>query len=280
MRGKIFASLLAGLSVGGCGFAVPEIQDFPATPQDGQLLVQAIVTSVHCEIANAVKQLIDADLDLSRQHHQPRFAAFLDKWGVQVSLTLTMMENSSLSPNAVWLPPSPPSSIFTLGAGLNGSAEATRTDSLNFYYTIADLYKRGYCSTGVQMGNAHSLLLRSDLKLKEWLFAQVGPVATGEIVPPTDPGGPLQRNAFAHEVKFVVHTGGSLNPAWTLANATINQSGNLFETNRDRTHDLTITFGPDNSGKGLQLPAANEHLAKQIGLAVSTNLRNVTVPVR
>lgn len=269
---RITVAVFCGALLGGCGLRVPDLQDFPFTPQDGQLMIQSIVTSVHCEIANAVKFVIERDLELSRKYHQKRYAEWLETWGVQVSLTLTMDERTSVSPSAVWLPPSPANSVFTLGGGATLTANATRTDTLNFFYTVRDLYSRGYCQTGVQMGNAPSPLVRSDLKLREWLQAQIGPVATREITPPNDPGGPLQRNALSHEVKFVLNTSGEINPAWTLVRATINQNSTFFSTNRDRTHDLTITFGP-HGGQGLALPAANEHLAKQIGLAVSTNLR-------
>jgi len=269
---RIAATIACGALLSGCGLRVPDLQDFPASPQDGQLMIQSIVTSVHCEIANAVKFVIDRDLELSRKYRQKRYAEWLETWAVQVSLTLAVEEKTSVSPNAVWLPPTPANSVFTLGGGATLSANATRTDTLNFFYTVRDLYSRGYCQPGVQMGNAPSPLVRSDLKLREWLQAQIGPVATQEVTPPTDPGGPLQRNALSHEVKFVLSSSGELNPAWTLVRATINQSGTFFSTNRDRTHDLTITFGP-NGGQGLQPTALDAHLAKQIGLAVSTSLR-------
>jgi hypothetical protein len=270
------ASAFLSSVLGGCGFYVPDIQDLPATQGDGQLLIQVIVTSIHCEVANAVKEVIDRDVAFSKKYRQPRYAAFLDKWGAQLALTLTIVEKSSASPNAVWSPPTPATAVFTLGGGASISAEATRTDTLNFYYTVPQLYKRAYCRTGVQQGNARSLLVQSDLKLKEWLYAQLTPAATGELSYPTDPGGPLERNVLSHEVKFVVSTSANLTPAWTLQRVTVNQDGSFFAANRDRTHDLTITFGPDKGGgKGLELPAANEHLAKQIGLSVSTNLRSL-----
>jgi hypothetical protein len=262
----------AALTVAGCGFYVPEIQDIPNTPEDAQLLVQAIVTSVHCEIANAVRDVIDTDIKLSKLYKQPRYTKWFESWGAQVALTLTLEEKSALTPNAVWTPPSQPSQIFTLGAAAGISADATRTDTTNFYYTVPALYKRAYCATGVHMGHSTSLLLQSDLKLKEWLLDQFSTVATGEVTPPSDPSGPLARNVISHEVKFVVSTSGSITPAWTLVAATINQTPPLFAGNRDRTHDLTITFGPDHAG-GLAQPAADAHLAKLIGLSVSTNLQ-------
>ncbi|MET4070664.1 hypothetical protein ABID58_005471 [Bradyrhizobium sp. S3.2.6] len=269
---RVTAAVLLGAFLGGCGLRVPDLQEFPAAPIDGQLMVQSIVTSVHCEIANAVKFVINRDLELARLNHGKRYAEWLETWGVQVSLTLTIEEKSSLNPNAVWLPPTPANSIFTLAGGATVSADATRTDTLNFFYTIHDLYYRKYCQAGVQMGNSPSPLVRSDLKLREWLQAQVGPVATQDISPPSDPGGPLERNAISHEVKFVISTAGDLTPAWTLVQATINQNGALLSASRDRTHDLTITFGP-NGGQKLALPALEAHFAKQVGLAVSTNLK-------
>jgi hypothetical protein len=264
-------------AVGGCGLVVPEIEDFPGGPADGQALVQAITTSVHCEVADAVRYVIDQDIADAKQFHQKRSATWLYNWGAQIALTLTVEEKSGLNPTAVWTPLSPPSSIFTLAGSATLSADATRTDKVNYYYTVAELYKRAPCKTGVQPKNttATSLLIQSDLKLAQWLQDQVTPVATGEVTEPTSPNGPLKQNVLSHEVKFEVVTTGSATPAWKLVRANFNQSGTFVSATRDRIHDLIITMGPGDS-KGLTSVAANDaNLASQIGLAVANNLRSL-----
>jgi hypothetical protein len=273
-------SVSAGLLVSGCGLSVPEIEDFPGGPPDGQVLIQAIVTSVHCEVADAVRYVIDQDIQDAKQFHQKLSATWLYKWGAQIALTLTVEEKSVLNPTSVWTPLSPASAIFTLAGSGTLSADATRIDKVNFYYTVADLYKRAPCATGVQPKNttASSLLIQSDLKLVQWLQDQVTPVATGEVNQPTSSSGIFKQNVLSHEVKFEVVSTGGITPAWKLVRANFNQSGTFFSGTRDRIHDLIITMGPGDS-TGLTTEAANDaHLASQIGLAVSNNLKSLPSP--
>lgn len=263
----------ASLVLAGCGLRVPEIQENPFSPGDGQLMVQSIVQSVHCEVINALKHVVEKDIEFSKKYHQRRVTEFLYKWGVQLSLTLTIDEKSSLSPNSVWLPHSPPTSIFTLATGASVSSDATRTDKMSFYYTVPTLLKQTYCTTGVRQGNEGSPLVRSDLKLEEWLADYLSPLGTQEGQAPTGAGGILKTNVLSHDVKFDLVTSGGVTPAWKLTTATVNQSGTLFSTSRDRTHDLIITLGPgDKTGFTTDAPR-NADAAQQIGNAVSTNLK-------
>jgi hypothetical protein len=262
----------------GCGTYVPEIVELPG--QDSYLLVTAIVQSVHCEIANAVKNTIDDAAQGSTVSGRSS-AEWLKHWGAQVTLTLTLEEKTTINPTGVLTPVGPLTTIFTLAGSLLGSADATRTDAVNFYYTVPDLYKQAPCHTGIQpKDGATSLLIQSDLKLQEWLQDQILPSAAGTITLPTSPNGPLGKNVISHEVKFQVVTTGGITPAWKLVQVNFNQSGTLFEVSRLRTHDLQITLGPGDF-KGLTTFAANNaHLASQIGLAVSTNLTPLSTNLR
>jgi hypothetical protein len=280
-RGIRFAlALSVASSVGACGLYVPEIEDLPGGPADGQALVQAIVTSVHCEVADAVKYVIDQDIADSKQFHEPREATWFYNWGAQVALTLTVEEKSAINPTSVLTPKGTPSTIFTFGSSASLSADATRIDKVNFYYTVAQLYKRAPCARGVQPKNttASSLLIQSDLKLSQWLQDQILPVATGEVSQPTSSSGIFKQNVLSHEVKFEVITTGSVTPAWKLVQVNFNQSGTFLMGTRDRTHDLVITFGPGNSQGLTGTAAINSHLASEIGVAVSTQLQNLTTP--
>jgi hypothetical protein len=278
---RLFGLLIGAASVSGCGTYVPEIQDFPATRDQGSLLVNAIVTSVHCEVANAIKYVIDQDRRATALNGKSS-AAWLNQWGAQITLTLTTEEKSTLNPTAVWTPASPLTSIFTLAGTATASADATRTETLNFYNTVPELYRRAPCATGVQpQMPGTSLLIQSDLKLRDWLVAQVLPVGTGEINQPVSSSNVFGQKVLTHEVKFEVITSGGLNPAWILTTATIGQNGALLTGSRDRIHDLLITLGPvdlNQKNGGLILAAANTHLASQIGLAVATNVRGRITP--
>ena len=274
---RIVLPIFMAASLAACGTYVPELQEFPGGPADGQLLVQDIVQSVHCEVANAVNEVIEADKLLAKEkNHGFRSIAWLDSWGVQLTLTLTVVEKSTLSPNGVYMPVSPVTSVFTLAGGATGSAEATRTDTLNYFYSVANLKRAAPCGFK-PAGPPNSLLVQSDLKLREWLFSQLMSFGTGAVDFPTNPNGLFKQNVLSHEVKFVVSTSGTLNPAWTLVRGTINQSGSLLAANRDRTHDLLITFGPidKDATKGLVSAAAENHFARLVGLAVANNVRPI-----
>jgi hypothetical protein len=131
------------------------------------------------------------------------------------------------------------------------------------------------------------LFVQSDLKIYDWLSAALLPYDT-EII--NYPNNSTAQNAISHEIKFEIVSGGSITPTWTLVRFTANTSGTLFAAGRNRSQDLTITFGPieDGGGKGygpagqvvrartpaqLATPAENSHLASQIGLAVSEALK-------
>jgi hypothetical protein len=259
---------------GGCGLTVPETQEFPGNAGDQQVLVQAIVHSIHCDVINAFKDIY------AKAEKYPDVRPFTDKltnWGVQLTLSLKTEEKGTLNPVVVWTPVSPASAIFTLGASATLSADAIRTDKLYFYYTVAELRSRHTCTTGIQpRGPVTSLLIQNDLKLRDWLYDQFPIVSTNEVSVPTSNAGPLKQNVLSHEVSFEVVSAGGLTPAWKLARVSVNQSGTFLAATRDRTHGLIITMGPGDS-KGLVGPAKDSHLATDIGASVANSVRSLTL---
>lgn len=267
---RISVPVALSLMLGNCGTYVPDIQEPPFGQDAQQKLVQAIVTSVHCEVINAV-------VDLYRQARKYQdlkpIADRMSTWGVQMALTLRTRENSTLNPLGVWTPSNLAS--FTLGASGTLSSEAIRTNILNFYYAVPDLRARGPCKTGVQPDNTvGSLLIQSDLKFGDWLFDQVTTAVTGETDAPVSPTGPLKQNVLSHEVSFEVVSTGGITPAWKLTEANFNQSGTFLQATRDRTHSLLITMGPGDPA-GLKGAAKDAHLAATIGLAVQNHLEGL-----
>jgi hypothetical protein len=184
-----------------------------------------------------------------------------------------MEEKTGFSPSVVYLPHSPLTSVFSLGGGLTQSADATRTDKLSFYYKVSDLLAQEPCKAGIQEGNDTSLLIQNDLKLSEWLQDYLTPIATQEVQEPSSKAGILKSNVISHDVKFEVLSSGNLTPAWKLSNATVDQTGSLFSTSRDRTHDLLITLGPGDS-TGLTGAAADADISQQITNGITTGLKN------
>ncbi|MGY4399307.1 hypothetical protein ACVIYL_000110 [Bradyrhizobium sp. USDA 3315] len=265
--GANLIALFAGCVLAGCGLRVPEIRDFPngGSYASNNALVQAIVRSVHCELEDAVTRVLNARAGSSD-------ALFLRKWGAQVALTIQLEEKSTANPTAVWLPPSPPSSIFSLSGAFNGSADATRVDKVNFYYKVSELYlgPNGRCERDTT-APTDSLLIQSDLKLAEWLDAMVNGVATGQIT------SVAKQNVLSHQVTFEIDTSGSITPAWKLVRATFNQSGNLLSALRNRKHDLVVTFAPldkTQSGNFLIPIGESTHIASQLTSGITTGFKS------
>jgi hypothetical protein len=276
------------LILAGCGTRVPDLQENPWA-SDPNRLVEAIVESINCEIRQAVIYVISKD----SPHPEipdpgPHTAWLYNDWGAQIQITLTTDEQSALSPSGSYSP-----NIFTLIGGANVSSDATRTDTLNYYYTVKDLYGTGKnkgkrCTQNyldnIEIHPVGSLLIQSDLKLRDWLLAVVLGKGTDQIpvnMPKTanNATNTNAKNAISHEVKFQVVTGGNITPMWKLAEATINPTAPLASASRTRTHDLLITFGPNDPATNSNLepnsPAAGTFLAQQIGSAISNAaLRN------
>jgi hypothetical protein len=245
----------------GCGTYVPEIQDIGDSVA-GQHLVQAIVTNITCEVKDGINAIYDAS---------PGGSTFLDNWGVQITLNLTIEEKGSVSPSLKYLP----TTMFTIGADGSFSSDATRTDKLNSYYTVKELLQHGPCDP--EKDRTHGPLLRADdLKLKEWLFDNWTANDTKEVHYGDNPKGPFGQNVISHEVKFEVVVSGDVTPGWILKYVTINPTAPFLAAKRDKTHDLVITLGPtDATGKAPSQAAANSALASDIGVAVGNNVKNL-----
>jgi hypothetical protein len=286
--------LSAGVLIGGCGLSVPEFQENPADKVGGQQLVQSIAYNITCEVQDAIDKIYN-------NPDHPRKHTFLDTWGANIALNLQVEEKSSANPVVNWLPPSPASAVFNLSVGGTLSADATRQDKLNSYFTVAQLRALGPCDPKTRPGGV--LLLQSDLGLEEWLRDNLTAADTGVILYAMDySDGPSKTNVLSHEIKFDITDTGNITPGWKLTRVSINQSGNLLSATRDRTNDLTITFGPtlptpkpktDSNGKPMKDahgnvimvtsrtasgPAADAALTSAIGLAVSNAVKSALQP--
>lgn len=229
------------------------------------------VTNINCELRGAFNDLRQA---------YPR-GTFLDKWGVQTTLSLTYDESGALAPTVLGTP-APAIGVFSIGAGLNLSSEAIRTETLNAYFLVSDLSK-GRCSEAALANGP--FLLQSDLKLSEWLFDAVSASMTQTVnFDVTTASG--TSNVIPHEIKFIIVTSGTLNPSWKISTVVVN-SGNLLSLSRSRTNDLTMTLGPavpaavtaDKNGHkvvsfGSSEQAANLHLSSTIGNAINNAITN------
>ena len=253
----------------GCGTYVPEFQEFGDQPQ-GQALIQAIVRSIHCELRNTVSYVINQDKSIARLNGNIRSAPWFDDWGVQIALTLTVDEKTAVNPTVTWIP-NPVTSLFNFAAGPSASADAMRIAKMNYFYTVAELYKPGYCTAVDKVDHpSGSLLIQGDLKTREFLESELLAVGTGEInVSATAPSGGAP-SALSQEVIFDVNTAASVTPSWKFSHVQINKGGTFFMTSRDRKHDLLMTFGPaDKAARTLVPSAASAFQSLELGSAIN-----------
>jgi hypothetical protein len=232
-----------GLLVSGCGWYVPETQENPfASPGERNAFIQEIVRNVHCEVQDAVVKLYAENAEVDPLNRNLRW---FDSWGVQLALTLTTDEKGSLSPVVSWLPtgtPSTPSSIFSLNLGATGSTEGQRIDKIGAFFLVSDLKGLHVCHP--EDRHRGPFILESDLKLYQWLQAAMVSIDNEDTPAPAKATGPLKSNVLSHEVKFDIISTGTVTPSWKLTQSTINATGTFLSATRDRTQDLSMTFGP------------------------------------
>jgi hypothetical protein len=226
---RFIAPFLVGGILAGCGLRVPEIAE-SGDRVEGQQLVQAILINITCELRAAVS-------DLRAAYPQ---GTFIDGYGIQTTLTLTYEEKGTLAPSVNWLPPSPASAVFNIGAGLNMSSDATRKNVIDGYYLVSDL-ENARCSEAARPNGA--FLLQSDLKLSEWLFTAVSASLTNTVNFKSASLG-IKDSILQHEVKFVIDTSANATPTWKFKLVTVNPGGTFLSFDRSRTNDLLITLGP------------------------------------
>jgi hypothetical protein len=208
-----------------------------------------------------------------RHNYQP---TFMDDWGIQILLDLTITEKSGVSPSTTWAPPPSPAVLFTLAAGASASSEALRTDKLHSFYTVREILAMNPCGASRDGG---FMLMERDLKLTDWLFDAAAVQYTRQA--DFNRSG-LPPDVLFHEVKFNVETTGNITPAFKLSLVNVNDSGSFFSTSRNRSHDLQITLGPtDQGGKGKSkskprpsTAAADIALAGAIGRSVGEAVRS------
>jgi hypothetical protein len=151
-------SLFALTLLAGCGTYVPEIEEFwgarsePGVRGDATFIVNKIAGQVACELARAVQQVYQDPPPVLAQKPgeppepdespppKPRDMSWFESWSVQATLTLTILEQSTLSAgitaNNVLNNATTTfgKTVITtaqssaLGFGVGGSTAATRTD--------------------------------------------------------------------------------------------------------------------------------------------------------
>ena len=262
---RIGRCLAMSAALGACGTHVPNISEFSGDKVSEQQLVQKIFQGVTCELRDAVNNFYEK---------QRRKHLYLDDWGAQLTLTLTIEERSELNPTALWIP----NKIFSLFGGVDVSSDATRIDTINSFHTVQELRELKSCTP--EERPVGPFLLESDLKLENLLFERQTARDTGQVNRPEAEQAEGGKNAIQHEVKFIVVSSGSITPTWKLSRVwAVNPTGFFLAALRNRTQDLLITLGPTEPNRTALAPAAaSVAIASQIGIAVSNSVRTATPP--
>jgi hypothetical protein len=349
---KSIIGICAFVSLSGCGYWVPDVQEVWDKPGNATLPIPLefdIKEAVYCDIRKAVLRVFRPTLEgytpdeftaaplsiVPKKTPKVTAKPFFKDYGIQVALTLTILESSSLSPGAAFNNPMAPGianftnkvmvstpQSFSLGLGGTLNSNATRIDKFNLFYTVMNIYnnnKNGndphHCDENPETyRDGSSLLVKSDLKLPEWLqnaliLEHIEPgtipfhsLQAGAMKVAPVPGAPanpeLARYTLTYETKFDVTTSGNVTPTWHLERISANPTETFFSLSRERTHDVTITFAPQMcqdakggylidgvcpSGSSSAVPiesAQNAQLASQIGLAVANNLSSLLLPAQ
>ena len=116
----IALAVTAASGLSACGTLVPEIQDF-GNAYTSTFLVDDIGQSVTCEVRDAFIALYNT--------YPPDDVSWLDNWGAQIDLTLTVNEDLSVVPATQFFPIGQ-SKNWKFNWGINGTlnSSATRTE--------------------------------------------------------------------------------------------------------------------------------------------------------
>jgi hypothetical protein len=194
-------------------------------------------------------------------------------WGTSVTLTITHEDQSSLNPSVSFidlLPPLKSAQTFILGAGANGSANATRTETIQFTYVNNTLWQwaklntvNGDLPSCSVWGYQNGVMIDGDLKISDFIYDKAVIATFGNIS--SAPNRDYPFNTFTENLSFVATLGGSITPAWKLTYFTANTSGTFLSATRTNTDQLTITIGPigtyasDKGPAELSTSAQNQH---------------------
>ena len=278
-----FCALILTSLCCGCGTVVPQVGEIwdnnSGAPAD-KTLEMLIKKKAFCELQRAVSR-IEAEPGFRVTHNgKTTINKWIpESWGVLMTLQITVDESTQMNPGVALTDPFKPASSFgssvaqSFKASIGGtfSTEANRQDKFTYYYLVKDLEPtQPACDGPPEHGS--SFLLDGDLGIDKWLRNAMNmrtSVQTSEI---------SQQEVATYDIKFIVTTNVGATPTWTLLRITAsNGNGNLLGLNRNRTHELIVTFGPSQSGGpgGKAQPsqiASNDALAQQIGAAVANAL--------
>lgn len=276
---KLGLLLVVVLPLWGCGLQVPDMGGLGQKPLEEAFTEMDLVNHVKCEIHLGVRDALRVWAKGGPAGGNG--VEWLKTWDAKVSLKLTVDDTNSLNPGATLTQPMhnvisffseggnvTSSQFFSLGLGLQASAELTRAETLAFTFHIADLLKYDPLRDDETSCNGHGQVpVLGTLKIDEFIVTKAGMAASPDTVPNNGVISPF--TVFSDEVTFVVTLGGNATPQWKLVKVTANSTSPFYNAVRKRTQDVTIAMGPPNSREVTAI-----YQASLTGQAVATALQN------
>jgi hypothetical protein len=284
---RIFVACALAAALGGCGVFTPEknalspdyIEPKKWLSSEGKY-EDAIVRHIQCEIMSGIWE---ATSPRNPALNVPWLKS--SKWGTAVTLTITVEDQSALNPGVSFINPigtAASAQSFTLGLGASGSANATRTETIQFTYVNSDLWAQAKASVRSASDHLsceeaqHGVMIESDLKIWQFIYDKAVIASLGNGT--SSYRGWFPYNTFTENLTFVAALGGNITPTWKLTRISANNSGTFLSATRTNTNQLTITIGPigtyasDKGPTQLSTGAQNQHNTQVQAGAIATQI--------
>jgi hypothetical protein len=294
--------LLVILQLTSCGLYVPvktfesetPKAEYPYTSPQGDY-ENNIVSHLVCEVSNGIYAAATTfDLPWLKS----------EKWGTAITLTITAEDQSGFNPGLSYIQPFankvftfPGGNVtsaqsFNVGVGGSASANATRTETIQFTLVNSELFKGGKYHMSKPSSCApfeRGAMIDGDLKIREFIYdkAVIAYWANANN-PPLKKAGDLAKvptwplfNTFTESINFVATLSGNVTPSWKLARFSNNTgAGTLLGAQRTYTNSVIITIGvlgtppSEFAAAALQQGAQNQHNAQVQGAATATAIHS------
>ncbi|MBY5619686.1 hypothetical protein [Rhizobium leguminosarum] len=269
----------ASVVLAGCGRYVPEKDLLHKNTVAGdrkysrQGAVEAnILANVRCEVTKGLFRAIETGN-----------VRWLGAWGVTISFNLTWEEESDFGTGLIYSDPLGGTKVATLGGGLIGSAEATRTEALTLTWENEILIKEAILTHRNDPNLDCSVLatgatINSNLKIDEFIYDKAFIAGTPTARTRTIEYAPF--STFQETVAFVISHGADITPSWALTRVTVNPSGPFLGAKRTKTSQIIVTLGPIESKETLAgqaelaLQARVQHESALIGGSTASAIRS------
>jgi hypothetical protein len=276
------ATIAIAASLAGCGMFVPQKDPLHENDVDQQgrsrqgKIESNIIANIRCEVSKGLYKAVATGE-----------VPWLAEWGTAISLNLTWEDQSSINPNIIYTSPFgiAGANTFSLGAGVNGSAHATRNEAITFTLDNQILLQEAILQSRTQSGlNCRALesgaTVESDLRIDEFIYDKAT-IAGGHEARTRKKQYP-QFSTFQETLTFVLSLGGNVTPSWKFIRLSVNPSGPFVNATRTNTSQVIITLGPIVKPQGpagpvaLALEAQVQHQAAVLGTATATAIVSQT----